>query len=132
MNRVARYGLSAMAVVLLLGLLLVGCGVNCEECKLACRDYELCPTEFSRAWPVCVFGCLGLCNVTCIPSDEYQGCTVRADECSATFEQIQVAGIEYCERHPDECAELFGHWAESFIADAQEQVSPVTPIWQSA
>jgi hypothetical protein len=111
MNPMNRLGLSGIAVVLLLPLVLTGC---CEVCAVC---IGLCQIG-------CLFDghCTGPCNIMCLYTPAClgciapylsQGCTENPDECAATVEQLQTTAIQFCDQYPEECQQAFDSWVES-------------------
>ena len=123
MNRIRRSRLSAIAVVLLIPMILIGC--NSEECAktvtgvcvLACAGPCIVGT-LDYGYPIphlCILGCVALCyntlsGVCALP---YLACTEDPDECAATWEQMQTTVIQFCEDYPEECQQAFDTWVES-------------------
>jgi len=47
-------------------------------------------------------------------------CEENPDECAATFEQLQLAAIEFGEEYPEECQQALDTWVESLETDTEE------------
>jgi len=98
MNRIGRSRLTCLAIVLLISFPLSAC-MDCTLCGYWClleclpqieewpTFYETCFTPCQREW------CFH-----CNPDEILQG---TADECSATFDQMQLAAIQFCEEYPE-------------------------------
>lgn len=117
MNRTRRSRLIAIAVVLIIPLVLMGCR-DYEECAFGCID--LCGPLFG-------LGCMAVCPMWCAnfypfwyPFGPSQACTESPDECATTFEQMQMSAIEFCEEYPVECQQAFDTWVESLEEEAEE------------
>jgi hypothetical protein len=114
MNRMIRSRLSGVSVVLLLALLLAGCG---GVCLVVCMPSVVIGCfnaleENLLFLPLCAgvaaWGCSSVCGVE-FPLSYNE----NPDECAATWEQMQFAAIEFCEEYPDECQEAFDSWTEA-------------------
>ena len=121
MNRMIRSRLSGVSVVLLLALVLAGCG---SVCQVVCMPPSVitCFNLFGGnllSLPLCVGAALWACSSVCGVEFDL-ACTENPDDCTATFEQLQLAGIQYCEEYPEECDQFFDSWVESFDTDAEE------------
>jgi len=117
-NRIMRSKLSIIAVVLFLPLILMGCGSNCYLCHLGC---SLCGIIQNLFGLLCYFGCLYEHCPDCPPvGTPPQACAENPDENAATFEQMEIEAIEYCEEYPDECQQAFDTWIESLEEEAIE------------
>ena len=113
MNRMIRSRLSGVSVVLLLALVLAGCG---DVCLVVCMPslvigcFNLLD-ENLLFLPLCAGAALLSCSTLCgveLP----MSCAENPDECAATYEQLQLAAIQFCEEYPEECQEAFDAWAE--------------------
>ena len=117
MDRIIRSKLSGILVVLFLANSFLGC--TCNECVGV-----WCPTVCSLSGPLvflCAVACaFSLCKPICDQTGAYQDCTENPDECAATYEQLQLAAIEFCNEYPEECQEAFDTWVESFEEEAIE------------
>ena len=121
MNRMIRSRLSGVSVVLLLALVLAGCG---SVCQVVCMPTSViaCFNLFGEnllSVPLCVGAALWACSSVCGVEFDL-ACTENPDDCTATFEQLQLAGIQYCEEYPEECQQYFDSWVESFDMEAEE------------
>ena len=47
-----------------------------------------------------------------------QLCEEHPDECTATFEQMQLEAMHLCEEYPQECQEVFDSWVQSLDEEA--------------
>ena len=114
MNRKIRSRLNGVSAVVLLALLLAGCG---DVCLVVCMPSVVIGCfnlleENLLFLPLCAgvaaWGCSSVCGVE-FPLSYNE----NPDECAATWEQMQFAAIEFCEEYPDECQEAFDSWTEA-------------------
>ena len=97
MNRMIRSRLSGVSAVLLLALVLAGCG---DVCLVVCMPslvigcFNLLE-ENLLSLPLCAGAALLTCSTVC--GVEFpMSCTENPDECAATYEQLQLAAIQFC------------------------------------
>ncbi len=114
MNRIIRSRLSGVSVVLLLALVVAGCG---DVCLVVCMPslvigcFNLLE-ENLLSLPLCAGAALLTCSTVC--GVEFpMSCTENPDECAATYEQLQLAAIQFCEEYPEECQEAFDTWVDA-------------------
>ena len=112
MNRMIRSRLSCIAVLLLLPMVFVSCGMPCDECMEAlesfCRLFYEVEADFS-------YFCMVMRPYICYPT----GCEDYPAECAANWEQMQTIAIQFCEAHPQECQQAFYSWVAS-LEEAEE------------
>jgi hypothetical protein len=114
MNRMIRSRLSGVSVVVLLALLFAGCG---DVCLVVCMPSVVIGCfnlleENLLFLPLCAGAALLSCSTLCgveLP----MSCSENPDECAATYEQLQLAAIQFCEEYPEECQEAFDAWTEA-------------------
>lgn len=127
MNRMITSRLSGIAVVLLIPIILLGCneetcinavfGVCGLGCSLPCGYASLFIPDF---FPACAVMCGFFCYFDLVESCYSLNCTGDPDECAATFEQLQLEAIRFCEEYPDECQQAFDAWVEPLDTEAME------------
>jgi len=120
MNRIIRSRLICLALVLAISLVPMGCTLLlCLPCLLDCAQCFDYPVEYgSPELTFCALFC-GLSDCTMVPFP----CEIfppNAVERNPTFEQMQIASIEYCEQYPEECQEAFEAYVDSFEEEAIE------------
>ncbi len=119
-----RLRLSGIAVVLLIPIFLLGCDQEtCNKvvfggCALGCTPACGLLSLF-YPFSMCMLVCGSYCFVLA-ESCYSLNCTGDPDECAATFEQLQLEAIQFCEAYPEECQQVFDSWVESFGTDAEE------------
>jgi hypothetical protein len=90
----------------------------CGFCYFSCviDNYGVIP-EPDWIYP----GCMIICAYTaCLyPFLDKEGAG-NPDECAATFEQLQLEAIQFCEAYPEECQEYFDSYVESLDTEARE------------
>jgi len=115
MNYMMQSRLCIIAVVLLALMLLYGCTYEAcfGICAIPCTPFIIIPPMF---W-TCGTSCAKFCD---LHFGSLQNCSEHTDECTATFERIQLTAIEICEEHPDECQQAFDAWVESLDEEPEE------------
>jgi hypothetical protein len=121
MDRMIRSRLSGFSIVLILALVLVGCG---DVCLVVCMPSLVigCFNLFQEnllSLPLCAGASLLTCSTVC-GVDFSSSCAEDPDQCFATYEQLQLAAIEFCEEYPEACQQAFDTWVESLDAEAEE------------
>jgi len=118
MNRMIRSRLSCLAVVLLIPVVLCGCEeVIVGLCGLICSPFPIfAPGPGTVFFLFCVMDCLGIVQAT----EDSQMCLENPDECAATYEQLQLAAIDFCEEYPEECQQAFDAWVKSPDTEASQ------------
>jgi hypothetical protein len=121
MNGIIRSRLSGVSVVLLLALVLAGCG---DVCLVVCMPSVVIGCfnlleENLLFLPLCAGAALLTCSTVC--GVEFpMSCSENQDECAATLEQMQTAAIQFCEEYPEECQEAFDAYVDPFEEEAGE------------
>ena len=139
MNRIMRSRLGRLLLLLLVPVVLAGwtCPGSgcCEECPLSMVMVVACVVPCVPLASIFYCGhedhpmaCIGniymqfswVCIFVCASLFAWLPCTENPDEYTATFEQFQLAAIQFCEEYPEECQEAFDTWAESLDTEAEE------------
>jgi len=110
MNSIIRSRLCCIVVVLTISIILIGCP-NTEQCLESCMI--LCIPFYSI---VCIYPC----GAWCLPPKILQCRAENPDECAATFEQMQLAAIQFCEESPEVCQQAFESYVQSFEEEASK------------
>ena len=128
MNRILRSRLSIIAYVLLIPIILLGCDPeSCREAAIAVCTIGCTPPcgLASLIDPFLYFWCMLACGVVCLspwaevcPSS--LACAENPEQCAASFEQLQLAAIEFCDEHPEECQQAFDAWVASLDEEDTE------------
>ena len=105
MNRIIRSSLSVIAVVLLIPVVFLGCSTCEDGCSLLSLPCYLGGPLFLICWAACMNVCVG--------QQTFSDCTESPDECTTTFEELQIAAIQFCEEYPEECQEAFDTWVDA-------------------
>jgi len=111
MNRMRRSRLlSGIVVVMFLPVILTGC---CEVCPGECGD--ICTPLFwvLPLYFICFDSCMSFFCPQCENPWSSFDCTENPNGCAPTLEQMQIAAIEFCNDHPQECQQAFDAWVES-------------------
>ena len=122
MNRIRRSGLVCLAVFLLIPMLLVGCVNSYEECcdvltNFCAGFFDFHPPVGQYIGTACLLWGIVWCDVT-FRFTTSQERTDNPDECAASFEQLQLAAIQFCEKYPEECQQAFDSLVESLDEEA--------------
>jgi len=126
MNRIIRSRLSCLILLLLVPLALSACEqlgfyLCFSPCALLCSSL-LDQDPISYLAPLCFISCGYLCDVDFYIAEPgtLQECSENPDGCAATYEQLQLAAIQFCEEYPEECQEYFDAYVESLDEDGEE------------
>ena len=116
MNRIIRSRLSRIAVLVAVSMAVVGC----MDCNTCIEDICL-PTLIFVQYCIAILcpKCIqGLDGSDCSAATS-QICEDNPNECTATWEQMQLSAIQFCGENPGECQEAFDVWVES-LEEAKE------------
>lgn len=118
MRYIIRSRLASLAIIPLLLLSSSACTTP-EECFYYTEEHCF-PIEDLNYRSACMLFIANLCYRFVPVAEMAHDCTENPEECASTFDQMQLAAIEFCEEYPEECQEAFDAWVESSDTEATE------------
>jgi hypothetical protein len=104
MNRIMRSRLIFIAALLVVPIVFTAC-LNCETCVPVCEEECSGDGYFTAV-------CIARCFFSLCPSCYIEACEEYTKGALCEFFQFQLAAIEFCEGHPQECQEALDAWVE--------------------